>query len=205
MAEGDGSRTRGTNNLEAWWMPFTANRQFKKAPRLLVAARGMHYRDADGRQILDGTAGLWCVNAGHCRPKITEAIRQQAGELDYAPAFQLGHPKAFELANRLIDIARGFAPRAILMPISFFCRATTAATRPYMPTTVSTMAVTPSSVNSAHPRRCGMTSVSIACDIVVTSVSEKPDAAAVARRLPAMALASRDVRTISDACPAPAM
>ena len=67
MAEGKGSRTLSTNNLEAWWMPFTANRQFKKAPRLLVAAQGMHYRDADGRQILDGTAGLWCVNAGHGR------------------------------------------------------------------------------------------------------------------------------------------
>ena len=65
----------------------------------------MHYTTHDGRQVLDGTAGLWCVNAGHCRPLITEAIREQAGELDYAPAFQLGHPKAFELANRLIDIA----------------------------------------------------------------------------------------------------
>ena len=91
--------------LDAYWMPFTPNRQFKKAPRLLAKASGMHYRDADGREILDGVAGLWCVNAGHCRPLITEAIREQAGELDYAPAFQLGHPKAFELANRLVDIA----------------------------------------------------------------------------------------------------
>ena len=94
-----------TNNLEAFWMPFTANRQYKKEPRLFVGAKDMHYTTHDGRQVLDGTAGLWCVNAGHCRPLITEAIREQAGELDYAPAFQLGHPKAFELANRLIDIA----------------------------------------------------------------------------------------------------
>ncbi|MBW3096167.1 aspartate aminotransferase family protein [Pseudohoeflea coraliihabitans] len=93
------------NDLRAFWMPFTANRQFKKDPRMLVAAKDMHFTAADGRQILDGTAGLWCVNAGHCRPRITEAISQQAGELDYAPAFQMGHPKAFELANRLIDIA----------------------------------------------------------------------------------------------------
>jgi beta-alanine--pyruvate transaminase len=93
------------NDLSAFWMPFTANRQFKSEPRLFVGAKDMHYTTHDGRQVLDGTAGLWCVNAGHCRPKITEAIRQQAGELDYAPAFQLGHPKAFELANRLVDIA----------------------------------------------------------------------------------------------------
>ncbi|NTF42748.1 omega amino acid--pyruvate aminotransferase [Rhizobium sp. AC27/96] len=93
------------NDLRAFWMPFTANRQFKKEPRLFVSAKDMYYTTHDGRQVLDGTAGLWCVNAGHCRPKITEAIAQQAGELDYAPAFQLGHPKAFELANRLVDIA----------------------------------------------------------------------------------------------------
>ncbi|MEX6505397.1 aspartate aminotransferase family protein [Jiella sp. M17.18] len=93
------------NNLEAFWMPFSANRQFKQAPRMFVGAKDMHYVTSDGRQVLDGTAGLWCVNAGHCRPKITEAIRQQAGELDYAPAFQMGHPKAFELASRLATIA----------------------------------------------------------------------------------------------------
>ncbi len=93
------------NDLSAFWMPFTANRQFKKAPRMLVGAKDMHYVAADGRKILDGTAGLWCVNAGHCRPQITEAIRDQAGELDYAPAFQMGHPNAFELANRLVDLA----------------------------------------------------------------------------------------------------
>ncbi|PHP67656.1 aspartate aminotransferase family protein [Zhengella mangrovi] len=97
--------TVAPNDLSAFWMPFTANRQFKKAPRMLVGAQDMHYTASDGRKILDGTAGLWCVNAGHCRPRITEAIREQAGELDYAPAFQMGHPKAFELANRLIDIA----------------------------------------------------------------------------------------------------
>ncbi|MGG7565584.1 aspartate aminotransferase family protein [Rhodovulum sp. DZ06] len=93
------------NDLRAFWMPFTANRQFKKSPRMFVAARDMHYTTADGRQVLDGTAGLWCCNAGHARPKITEAIAKQAGELDYAPAFQMGHPKAFELANRLVDLA----------------------------------------------------------------------------------------------------
>ena len=93
------------NDLNAFWMPFTANRQFKKSPRMFVAAKDMHYTTSDGRQVLDGTAGLWCCNAGHCRPKITEAIQKQAAELDYAPAFQMGHPIAFELANRLIDIA----------------------------------------------------------------------------------------------------
>jgi beta-alanine--pyruvate transaminase len=98
-------RTAAPNDLRAFWMPFTANRQFKAAPRMFVAAEGMHYTTSDGRQVLDGTAGLWCCNAGHCRPKITEAIRAQAGELDYAPAFQMGHPKAFELANRLVDMA----------------------------------------------------------------------------------------------------
>lgn len=95
--------SRGTtNNLDALWMPFTANRQFKKAPRLLVAAEGMHYTSSDGRKILDGTAGLWCCNAGHSRPRIVEAISNQAKEMDYAPAFQMGHPKVFELAARLV-------------------------------------------------------------------------------------------------------
>ena len=98
-----GERTQvATNNLEAFWMPFTANRQFKQAPRMLVAAEGMYYRSADGRKILDGTSGLWCCNAGHGRPRIVEAIARQAKELDYAPAFQMGHPKAFELAARLV-------------------------------------------------------------------------------------------------------
>ncbi len=93
------------NDLRAFWMPFTANRQFKADPRMLVAAHGMHYTTSDGRQVLDGTAGLWCCNAGHARPRITEAVQRQAAELDYAPAFQMGHPKAFALANRLVDIA----------------------------------------------------------------------------------------------------
>lgn len=93
------------NDLSAFWMPFTANRQFKKAPRMFVSAKDMHYKTSDGREVLDGTAGLWCVNAGHTRPKITEAIQQQAAELDYAPAFQMGHPKAFELATRVADLA----------------------------------------------------------------------------------------------------
>ncbi|MGB8811595.1 MAG: aspartate aminotransferase family protein [Paracoccaceae bacterium] len=93
------------NDLNAFWMPFTANRQFKKSPRMFVGAKDMHYTTSDGRQVLDGTAGLWCCNAGHCRPRISEAIARQAAELDYAPAFQMGHPIAFELANRIIDIA----------------------------------------------------------------------------------------------------
>ncbi|MDD9730737.1 aspartate aminotransferase family protein [Mameliella sp. AT18] len=93
------------NDLNAFWMPFTANRQFKANPRMFTAARDMHYTTSDGRQVLDGTAGLWCCNAGHCRPKITEAVQHQVAELDYAPAFQMGHPLAFELANRLVDLA----------------------------------------------------------------------------------------------------
>ena len=92
------------NNLEAFWMPFTANRQFKQSPRLLVAAEDMHYTTVDGRRILDGTAGLWCVNAGHGRKKIVEAVRAQVGKLDYAPSFQMGHPLAFELASRLTTL-----------------------------------------------------------------------------------------------------
>jgi beta-alanine--pyruvate transaminase len=88
-------------DLEAFWMPFTANRQFKSAPRVLLAARDMHFTAEDGRQVLDGTAGLWCVNAGHCRDRITEAIRKQAGELDYGPIFQMGHPGPFRVAERL--------------------------------------------------------------------------------------------------------
>jgi beta-alanine--pyruvate transaminase len=83
-------------------MPFTANKAFKRAPRMLVAAKDMHYTASDGRQILDGTAGLWCVNAGHCREPITAAIREQAGIMDYAPPFQMGHPLAFELAQQLV-------------------------------------------------------------------------------------------------------
>ena len=98
-------RKSAPNDLSAFWMPFTANRQFKQNPRMFVSADRMHYTTAEGKQVLDGTAGLWCCNAGHNRPKIVEAIRQQAGELDYAPAFQMGHPKAFELASALRDMA----------------------------------------------------------------------------------------------------
>ncbi|MDT8997882.1 aspartate aminotransferase family protein [Paucibacter sp. APW11] len=87
--------------MDAYWMPFTANRQFKKSPRLLTRADGMYFVDDKGRQVLDGIAGLWCVNAGHNRPRIVSAIQQQAAELDFAPPFQMGHPKAFELAERL--------------------------------------------------------------------------------------------------------
>ena len=86
---------------DAYWMPFTSNRQFKKNPRMLTAADGMYFTDDKGRQILDGIAGLWCVNAGHRRPKIVQAIQQQAEQLDFAPPFQMAHPKAFELAERL--------------------------------------------------------------------------------------------------------
>ena len=93
------------SNLDAYWMPFTANRQFKKAPRMLARAIGMHFWTTEGRQVLDGAAGLWCVNAGHARPKIIEAIRRQAGELDFAPSFQMGHRQAFELAERLVELA----------------------------------------------------------------------------------------------------
>jgi len=91
--------------LDAHWMPFTANRQFKQAPRLISRAEGMHFWTPEGRQLLDGAAGLWCVNAGHGRPRIVEAIRAQAGELDFAPPFNMGHPKSFELAERLTGIA----------------------------------------------------------------------------------------------------
>ena len=87
--------------LAAFWMPFTANRAFKSAPRLLASAKDMHYTASDGRTVLDGTAGLWCVNAGHCRESIVEAIRKTAGELDFGPTFQMGHPLAFELASRV--------------------------------------------------------------------------------------------------------
>ncbi|WP_252346148.1 aspartate aminotransferase family protein [Paludibacterium sp. B53371] len=94
-----------SSNRDAYWMPFTANRQFKQNPRLLVSADGMYYTDADGRQVLDGAAGLWCVNAGHNRQPIVEAIQRQAATLDYAPPFQMGHPLAFEAAEQLVTMA----------------------------------------------------------------------------------------------------
>jgi beta-alanine--pyruvate transaminase len=93
-----------TKDLDAYWMPFTANRQFKKSPRMLAKAQGMHFWTPEGRQILDSIAGLWCVNAGHGRTKIVQAIQEQAAEMDFAPPFNMGHPKAFEFAERLVKI-----------------------------------------------------------------------------------------------------
>ena len=93
------------NNLDQFWMPFTANRQFKAKPRLLESAAGMYFTSSDGRQVLDGTAGLWCCNAGHGRREITEAVSKQIAKLDFAPTFQMGHPLPFELAERLAEIA----------------------------------------------------------------------------------------------------
>src|ERR1700686_4027860 len=92
-------------DLDAFWMPFTANRQFKANPRLLARAEGMYYWTAEGREVLDGVAGLWCVNAGHGRREITQGGTKQLGTMEYAPAFQMGHPIAFELANRLAKVA----------------------------------------------------------------------------------------------------
>jgi beta-alanine--pyruvate transaminase len=91
-----------STSLDAFWMPFTANRQFKSEPRLLVSAEGMYYKSDDGRSILDGTAGLWCTNAGHGRKQISDAVAKQIDQLDFAPTFQMGHPLPFELAERLI-------------------------------------------------------------------------------------------------------
>jgi beta-alanine--pyruvate transaminase len=95
------------NNLEPLWKPFTANRAFKAAPRLLVAAEGMYYRSHDGRKVLDGAAGMWCVNAGHGRREIAEAVQRQVARMDYAPAFQMGHPHEFELAAHLCALLPG--------------------------------------------------------------------------------------------------
>lgn len=95
------------NNLDAYWMPFTANRQFKANPRMVVGADGMYFKLSDGRDLMDGIAGLWCCNAGHNRPRIVEAIQKQAAELDYSPAFQMGHTKQFELASRLARMMPG--------------------------------------------------------------------------------------------------
>jgi beta-alanine--pyruvate transaminase len=92
------------DDLSSFWMPFTANRQFKTAPRLLESAKGMYYRTTDGREVLDGSAGLWCVNAGHARDEIVAAITQQATTLDFAPTFQMGHPLAFEAAARVAEL-----------------------------------------------------------------------------------------------------
>ncbi len=103
------------NDLASFWLPFTPNRAFKRAPRLIAGAKDMHYFTLDGRAVLDGTAGLWCSNAGHNRDPIVAAIKRQAEELDYAPAFQFAHPKAFELASRIAALAPGDLDRV------FFC------------------------------------------------------------------------------------
>ena len=93
------------NDLAAHWMPFTANRAFKKAPRLLAGAKDMHYITVDGRKLIDAAAGMWCTNAGHGRTQISEAIAKMAATLDYAPPFQFGIPQAFELASRIAELA----------------------------------------------------------------------------------------------------
>jgi beta-alanine--pyruvate transaminase len=109
---------RNAQTLDNYWMPFTANRQFKADPRLFSAASGMHYTTSDGRRVLDGTAGLWCVNAGHGRKEIADAVERQLTTLDYAPSFQLGHPLAFEFAERLAAVAPG-GPAAKLDRVFF--------------------------------------------------------------------------------------
>jgi beta-alanine--pyruvate transaminase len=101
------SPSPGANNLEAFWMPFSANRQFKQKPRMFVSAKDMHYTTDDGRKVMDATAGLWCCNIGHGRPKVVAAVSKQIQELDYAPAFQMGHPKVFELASRVATLMPG--------------------------------------------------------------------------------------------------
>ena len=95
------------NDLEAFWMPYTANRSFKKSPRMITRAKDMFYYSTDGRAVMDGTAGLWCTNAGHNREPIVKAIQAQAAELDFAPTFQFGHPKAFAVASRIAALAPG--------------------------------------------------------------------------------------------------
>ena len=99
------SKTEIPNDLEAFWMPFTPNRSFKRNPRMIARAKDMFYYTPEGRAVMDGTAGLWCTNAGHNREPIVAAIQAQAAELDYAPAFQFGHPKAFALASRIASLA----------------------------------------------------------------------------------------------------
>ncbi|HEX7741004.1 MAG TPA: aminotransferase class III-fold pyridoxal phosphate-dependent enzyme, partial [Sphingobium sp.] len=96
---------KNRNDLSNYWMPFTANRQFKKAPRMLKGAQGMYYFTSDGRKVLDGAAGLWCCNAGHGDPRIVSAIQAQAARMDYAPPFQMGHEDAFALSSRLVGLA----------------------------------------------------------------------------------------------------
>src|SRR3984885_5505829 len=100
-------RAEVPNDLSAFWLPFTPNRAFKKRPRLISRAKDMHYYTPEGRAILDGTAGLWCCNAGHNRPSIVSAIQRQAAELDFSPTFSFAHPLAFQLASRLAELAPG--------------------------------------------------------------------------------------------------
>ncbi|MGA8498786.1 MAG: aspartate aminotransferase family protein, partial [Xanthobacteraceae bacterium] len=115
MAEPNRRSAAVPNDLEAFWVPFTPNRAFKRAPRLIARAKDMHYYTPENRAVLDGTAGLWCTNAGHNRGPIVEAIKRQAEELDYAPAFQFAHPKSFELASRIAALAPADLDRV------FFC------------------------------------------------------------------------------------
>jgi beta-alanine--pyruvate transaminase len=107
--------TSAPNDLSAFWLPFTPNRAFKRAPRFITRAKDMHYFTPDGRAVLDGLAGLWCTNAGHNRDPIVAAIKQEAEQLDYAPAFQFAHPKSFELASRVAALAPADLNRV------FFC------------------------------------------------------------------------------------
>lgn len=97
-------RSQENLNLDNYWLPFTPNKKFKANPRLLTSAQGMFYKSDDGREVLDGIAGLWCTNAGHCHPKIVAAVQNQAAELDYATAFNMSHPKAFELAEKVSSL-----------------------------------------------------------------------------------------------------
>src|ERR1700729_2139783 len=115
MAEPNRRSAAVPNDLEAFWVPFTPNRAFKRAPRLIARAKDMHYYTPENRAVLDGTAGLWWTNAGHNRESIVAAIQRQAAELDYAPAFQFAHPKSFELASRVAALAPGDIDRV------FFC------------------------------------------------------------------------------------
>src|ERR1700757_3249414 len=115
MAEPNRRSASVPNDLSAFWLPFTPNRAFKRAPRFITRAKDMHYFTPDGRAVLDGLAGLWCTNAGHNRDPIVAAIKREAEQLDYAPAFQFSHPKAFELASRVAALAPGDLDRV------FFC------------------------------------------------------------------------------------
>jgi beta-alanine--pyruvate transaminase len=115
MAQMRPAAATAPNDLESYWLPFTPNRSFKRAPRMIVRAKDMHYYTAENRAVLDGTAGLWCTNAGHNRDPIVAAIKRAAEELDYSPAFQFAHPAAFELASRIAALAPGDLNRV------FFC------------------------------------------------------------------------------------